>query len=127
MADRRPWPIPARPAAERLRASTMRAERYQGTHAEMNAFLRGLQLAEAACLDVVDSVYERADAAAADDRANLNRAAAGAKTCASHIAGIVDHVSHLAAAPPTRHGVKALVARLRPAAPPPQSTARKMP
>ncbi|MBK1656858.1 hypothetical protein [Paracraurococcus ruber] len=112
--------MPARP---RLDNALVRAKAFKASDREMQAFLRGLQVAEATCLDVVEEIYNRADAASGGDRSDLNRAAAGAKACASHIEAVFDAVAEASGQAPTRRGIKALLSRLLPSQPAASSTA----
>ena len=110
MADRRRGPNDgdARAFQAVARAVAFRA----ADSAQARAFLRGLQLAENACRDQVDTFYAEADRHSDGARESFLARAAAAKACAERIGALFDQAARAAGIRPSRAGLKWLLTQL---------------
>lgn len=116
MADRRPWPSAKPPeAAVSMVVARARALR-RVPDTELRAFLIGMRCAIEAATDAASEVYDASDRLVAQDRELGNARAAGAKLAAARIGALLDAAAAECAAPPTRRGLKALLAQMTQAA-----------
>lgn len=112
MADRRPWPA-VRPPEAALSIAAQRARAYRATSdAELRAFLTGMRLAHTAAVDLAEEVYEVADGAVGDLRAEGNARAAGVKLAADRIGALFDATAREGGVKPGRKGLRAMLRAL---------------
>lgn len=112
MPDLRPWPS-AKPSAAALSMAAERAAFHRrATSAEARAFLRGIQMAQAAAVTAAEELYDEADQRDAEGRREGNARAAGAKLAAARIDALLVAAAEVAGPAPSRRGAKALLKKL---------------